>query len=113
MILTVVQVVLAVLYVIAGLWKITGETAALEQAMPGFSMAVVRLIGVVEVLAALGLALPLVVRKQAKVAGWASVVLAGEAAVFAIYHLLHQAYLPAGATGLLGLLAALVAWRRL
>src|SRR2546430_17515689 len=52
--LWVVQVVLAVLYVIAGLGKIMGQGPMLEKMMPGFSLALIRLVGLGETLAGLG-----------------------------------------------------------
>ena len=111
--LWVVQVVLAVLYVIAGLGKIMGQGPMLEKMMPGFSLALIRLVGLGEALAGLGLALPAAARRWAAVAGWAGAILATEAVVFVVYHLSHGAYVPAGASLVLGLLAAFVAWRRL
>jgi len=108
--LWVVQVVLAVLYVIAGLGKIMGQGPMLEKMMPGFSLALIRLVGLGEALAGLGLVLPAAARRWAAVAG---AILATEAVVFVVYHLSHGAYVPAGASLVLGLLAAFVAWRRL
>jgi hypothetical protein len=49
--LWVVQIVLAVLYVMAGLWKATGQGPMLEEMMPGFSLALIRLVGLGEALA--------------------------------------------------------------
>ncbi|OLE13967.1 MAG: hypothetical protein AUG93_00495 [Armatimonadetes bacterium 13_1_20CM_4_65_7] len=111
--LWVVQIVLAVLYVIAGLSKIAGQGPMLEKMMPGFSLALIRLVGLGETLAGLGLVLPAVARRWTAVAGWAGAILAAEAVVFVIYHLGHGAYVPAGASLVLGLLAAFVAWGRL
>ena len=66
-----------------------------------------------EALAGLCLVLPAAARRWAAVAGWAGAILAAEAVVFVVYHLSHGAYVPAGASLVLGLLAAFVAWRRL
>jgi hypothetical protein len=96
----------------AGLWKVTGEGPMLEKMMPGFSLALIRLVGLGEALAGLGLVLPAAARNWAAVAGWAGAILAAEAAVFVVYHLGHGAYMAAGATLVLGLLAAFVAWGR-
>src|SRR5437867_7000369 len=85
--LWVVQVVLAVLYVIAGLGKIMGQGPMLEKMMPGFSLALIRLVGLGEALAGLGLVLPAAARGWAAVAGWAGAILAAEAVVFVVYHL--------------------------
>ncbi len=111
--LWVVQIVLAVLYVMAGLWKATGQGLMLEKMMPGFSLALIRLVGLGEALVGAGLVLPAAARSWAAVAGWAGAILAAEAAVFVVYHLWHRAYMPAGASLILGLLAAFVVWGRL
>src|SRR5439155_20323621 len=111
--LWVVQVVLAVLYVIAGLGKIMGQGPMPEKTMPGFSLALIRLVALGEALAGLGLVLPAAARRWAAVAGWAGAILAAEAVVFVVYLLSHGSYVPAGAWLVLGLLAACVAWRRL
>lgn len=111
--LWVVQIVLAALYAVAGLWKVTGQGPLLEQMMPGLSLALIRLVGLGEAITGLGLVLPAAARSWAAVAGWAGAILAAEAAVFLVYHLWHRAYVPAGATLVLGLLAAFVAWGRL
>lgn len=110
--LWVVQIVLAALYVMAGLWKVTGQGPMLEKMMPGFSLALIRLVGLGEALVGLGLVLPAAARSWAAVAGWAGAILAAEAAVFVVYHLWRGAYMPAGASLVLGLLAAFVAWGR-
>jgi uncharacterized membrane protein YphA (DoxX/SURF4 family) len=110
--LWVVQIVLAALYVMAGLWKVTGQGPMLEKMMPGFSLALIHLVGLGETVTGLGLVLPAAARSWAAVAGWAGTILAAEAAVFVVYHLWHRAYMPAGATLVLGLMAAFVAWGR-
>lgn len=86
--LWVVQVVLAALYVMAGVWKVTGQGPMLEKMMPGFSLALIRLVGLGEALVGLGLVLPAAARSWVAVAGWAGAILAVEAAVFVVYHLL-------------------------
>jgi len=111
--LWVVQIVLAALYLMAGLWKVIGQGPMLEKMMPGLSLALIRLGGLGETLAGLGLVLPAAARSWTAVAGWAGAILAVEAVAFVVYHLSHGAYVPAGATVILGLLAAFVAWGRL
>ena len=110
--LWIIQIVLAILYIMAGLYKITGQAPALEESMPGFSLTLIRLVGVGEALAALALVLPLFMRSWSKIAGWAGAILAVEAVVFVVYHLSHGASKPAVATLILGLLAAFVAVKR-
>ncbi len=106
------QLILAALYVSAGVWKVTGEGPSMETMMPGFSLTLIRLVGVVETLAALGLVLPVASRKMMRVSGWAGAILAAEAVLFVVHHVSHGAYGPAGVTFVLGLLAAFVAWGR-
>lgn len=110
--LWVVQSVLAVLYTMAGLWKVSGQEPVLVQAMPDLSIGLIRTVGVLEAVAALGLVLPVIARDKIAVAGWAGALLSLEAALFAVYHVRHHAYAPAGATVVLGLLAAFVSWGR-
>ena len=98
--------------VMAGLWKITGQGPVLEKMMPDLSLALIRVIGLGEIWMGLGLVLPTAARSWAAVTGWAGAILAAEAVVFLLYHLWHKAYMPAGATLVLGLLAAFVAWGR-
>jgi putative oxidoreductase len=111
--LWVAQTVLAALYLMAGLWKVAGQGPMLKKMMPGLSLALIRVVGLGEALAGLGLVLPAAARSWAAVAGWAGAILAVEAAAFVVYRLRHGAYVPAGATVILGLLAAFVAWGRL
>lgn len=110
--LWVAQIVLAALYLVAGLWKVTGPGPMLKKMMPGLSLALIRLVGLGETLAGLGLVLPVAAPGWAAVGGWAGAILAVEAAVFVVYRLRHRAYVPAGATVILGLLATFVAWGR-
>jgi putative oxidoreductase len=93
--LWVVQIVLAALYVMAGLWKVTGQGPMLEKMMPGLSLTLIHLIGLGEPLAGFALVLPAVTRRWPSVAGWAGALLAAEAAVFVVYHL-YQGRLYAG-----------------
>ena len=110
--LWIIQIVLAALYIMAGLWKIAGGQA-LQESMPGFSLSLIRLVGIVETLAGLALVIPLVARSWSALAGLAGAILAVEAVIFVIYHISHKAFLPAGVTVVLGILAAFVALKRL
>src|SRR3989449_10803276 len=107
--LWVAQTVLAALYVMAGLHKVTGQGSMLEKMMPGMSLALVRVIGVGEALAGFALVLPAAARGWAAVAGWAGAILAAEAGVVVVYHLLDRAYVPTGGPVVLGLPAAFLA----
>src|SRR2546427_11563773 len=108
--LWVAQTVLDALYVMAGLHKVTGQGPMLEKMMPGMSLALIRVIGVGEALAGFALVLPAAARGWAAVAGWAGAILAAEAVVFVVFHLLHRADGATRATLGLGLLGAFVAW---
>lgn len=61
-ILHLVQIVLAALSVMAGISKVTEQGPTLEQLMPGLSLDLIRLVGLGELLAGLGLVLPVVAR---------------------------------------------------
>lgn len=111
--LWIAQLALAVLYVLAGLWKLAGPAPSLEGQMPSLPLTLIRMIGLAETLAALGLALPAVAPRSLVVAGWAAAILAAEAVVFLVYHVQHGARVPAVAMLVLGLLAGFVAWGRL
>ena len=110
--LSVLQLVLAILYVMAGIWKLTGEGPILQETMPGFSLFLIHAVGLAETLAGLCLALPVIVRKWDVAAAWAGAFLAVEAAIFVVHHLRHGAYGPAAVTLVLGLLASFIAWKR-
>src|SRR2546425_2232658 len=111
--LWVAQTVLAALYVMAGLHKVTGQGAMLEKKMPGMSLALIRVIGVGEALAGFALVLPAAARGWAAGAGWAGAILAAEAGLVVFFHPLHRAYVPTRATVVFGLLAAFLGWGRM
>jgi putative oxidoreductase len=111
--LWIAQIILAVLYVLAGVWKLMGEGSTLEEIMPGFSLTLIRVVGIVELLAGLGMVLPAIVRRWRMVAAWAGIVVAVESVLFVVYHLSLAAIGPAVAVVVLGALAAFVAWGRL
>ncbi len=111
-VLLIIQIILAALYIMAGIYKITGQAPALEASMPGISVNLIRLIGIAEALAATGLLLQLFRRKWPKLAGWAATFLAVEAFAFILYHLSHKANGPAMAMLILGLLATFLAWKK-
>src|SRR2546427_1225463 len=111
--LWVVQIVLAVLYVIAGLSKIAGQGPMLEKMMPGFSLALIRLVGLGETLAGLGPVRPAVARRWTAVAGWAGAILAAGAGVVVFFPPWRRAYVPAGASLVFGRRGAFGAWGEL
>jgi len=108
-----VQAILATLYLMAGGWKAAGSAPSLEQMMPGFPLLLIRIVGVAETVAAIGLVIPAVLSDRLAVAGWAGAFLAAESAVFVVVHLAGGVWGPAVATLILGGLSAFVAWGRL
>src|SRR5207245_6890372 len=86
--LWVAQTVLAALYVMAGLHKVTGEGPLIEKMMPGMSLALVRVIGLGEELVGFALGLPAAARGWAAVAGWAGAILAAVEVVVVVFNLL-------------------------
>jgi hypothetical protein len=110
--LWIVQVILGVLYLMGGLYKLFGAAPAMEAMMPGFTLPLIRTVAVVETLAALGLLVPVVARRKQMWAACAGLVLAVEAVLFVVYHIAHKAWGPAVATVLLGFLAGWVAKAR-
>ena len=110
--LLIIQIILAALYIMAGIYKIIGQAPTLESSMPGMSLNLIRIFGLLEALAGLGLAIPLVKKSWSRMAGWAATFLAVEALVFVLYHLSHKANGPAMATLILGLLATFLAWKK-
>src|SRR2546427_10857544 len=101
--LWVVQIVLAVLYVIAGLSKIAGQGPMLEKMMPGFSLALIRLVGLGETLAGLGLVLPAGARRGTAGAGWAGANRGGEGGGVVYSHPGRAGVVPRAAVVVLGL----------
>jgi hypothetical protein len=81
-----------------GVMKVTGDVAMLEKMMPSFSLVLIRIVGVAETVAALGLVLPAATRFWPALSAGAAVGLAVEAVLFVAYHLSVGAYVPAVAT---------------
>ena len=110
--LIIIQILLGGLYLMAGAYKVAGQAPMLEASMPGMSISLIRIIGIVEALAGTGLLFPLFRRSWTRMAAWSATILAVEALAFVLYHLKHHANGPAMATLMLGLLAAFLAWKR-
>src|SRR2546427_12776132 len=92
--LWVAQTVLAALYVMAGLHKVTGQGSMLEKMMPGMSLALIRVIGVGEALAGFAPVPPAAARGWAAGAGWSGAILAAAGGWLCWYPLLLPAPLP-------------------
>jgi uncharacterized membrane protein len=113
--LWVVQGLLAATFLAAGLMKATAPLEQMEASMPWVSGAMgpaVRVIGVVEVLGALGLILPAATRIKPSLTPLAAIGLTTVMALASITHLVRGEVQMLPVTALLGGLAALVAWGR-
>jgi len=113
--LWVVQVVLAVMFGMAGFMKATQPLAALAQQIPwvpDVPAALVRFIGVAEFAAALGLVLPAATRIRPRLTPLAAVGLVLVMTLAAIFHLTRGELAGIVANAVLGAAAAFVAWGR-
>lgn len=114
--LWVVQVLIGLAFLMAGLGKSTQPIAELGKNMPwalAVPEALVRFIGVSELLGGLGLILPSATRIQPKLTGFAAVGLVIVMVLAAGFHATRGEYPGIGVNVVLGGLAAFVAWGRL
>ncbi|MGO4385635.1 DoxX family protein [Specibacter sp. RAF43] len=114
--LWIVQILLACMFLLAGVMKSTRPIATLAQKMSWvnhYPAGVVRLVGAVELLAAIGLVLPLATGIAPILTPLAAVGLAAVMVLAAVYHLRHKEFSGVGINAVLFLLAAVVAWGRL
>jgi len=109
---TMVQLVVGAFFVMAGIYKLVGPAASLQKAMPDFSLITIHLIGVVEILAALCLALPVITGRFLGFVMWGASIIAAEGLWFSFYHFQRGAFFPALMTLVLAACAAFVAWVR-
>jgi uncharacterized membrane protein YphA (DoxX/SURF4 family) len=113
--LWVVQVLLAVAFFMAGLMKLTTPYEALNAQMPwttAFPEGMVRFIGLVEVLGAIGLVLPSATRIQPRLTPLAALGLVVVMVLASGLHLSRGEGAMVPANLVLGALAAFVAWGR-
>ena len=109
---TMVQLVLGAFYIMAGVYKIVGPGATLRQSMPDFSLLTIHVIGIVETLAALCLALPVMTGRFTAFVMWGAAIIAAESFWFSFYHFQRDAFFPALMALVLAFCAAFVAWVR-
>jgi uncharacterized membrane protein YphA (DoxX/SURF4 family) len=112
--LWVVQVLLAIVFVMAGLAKLMAPAAELAKATGAIVLPVgmVRFIGVAELAGALGLILPSLTRIRP---GLTPLAAAGLVVVMVLatgYHIVREEFASVPVTTLIGVLAAFVAWGR-
>jgi putative oxidoreductase len=109
------QIVLAAMFIMAGLPKTLTPIQELAATMPlaaEVPEALVRFIGISELLAAIGLVLPGVFRIKPQLISVAAAGLVVIMVLAILYHLAKGEIVPAGINVVLGLLAAFVAWGR-
>jgi hypothetical protein len=109
------QVLLALMFGMAGVMKSTQPIEAMAANMPWVANlpGLVRFIGIVELLGAIGLILPAATRILPVLTPAAGAGLATVMVLAAGYHAMHGEYSAIVANAVLGLLAAFVAWGRL
>jgi uncharacterized membrane protein YphA (DoxX/SURF4 family) len=113
--LWIAQIILAALFVTAGITKLTQPADKLAKSLPwtrDFSPAAVRFIGVAEFLGAVGLVLPALTRIAPALVPVAACGLAVVMVLASAYHFRKKELSAIGFTGALFALAAFVAWGR-
>ncbi|MCP1384756.1 DoxX family protein [Runella salmonicolor] len=113
--LWIIQVLLALMFAFAGFTKMTTPISKLAPQMPwvnDFSESMVRFVGAVELLGAIGLVLPALLRIKPLLTPLAALGLAVTMLFAAIYHLTKAEYQGIGINAVLGGLALFVAWGR-
>ena len=114
-VLWILQVVLAVAFLAAGAWKLTQPLAELAVSLPWTADvpgALVRFIGVAEVLGGLGLVLPAATRILPRLTPIAAAALALDMVFATLFHVMRGETMMAPVTLILVALLAFVAWGR-
>jgi putative oxidoreductase len=113
--LWIVQGLLALMFAFAGFTKMTTPISELAPQMPwvnDFSESMVRFVGAVELLGAIGLLLPALLKIKPLLTPLAALGLAITMLFAAVYHLTKAEYSGIGINAVLGGLALFVAWGR-
>ncbi|WP_273211954.1 DoxX family protein [Runella zeae] len=113
--LWIVQVLLAAMFLMAGFMKLTTPIAELATQLPwvkDFSEGMVRFVGAVELLGAIGLILPSLLRIKPILTPLAALGLTTVMIAAAVYHALKGEFAAIGFNFVLGALALFVAWGR-
>lgn len=112
----IVQILLALAFGMAGLWKLTTAPEALVQQGLAWAVAVppvlVKFIGLSEFLGAVGLVLPAATRIKPQLTAWAASGLVTVMVLASGFHLMRGEAMAAPVNLVMGLLAAFVAWGR-
>lgn len=114
-ILWVAQVILGAMFLMAGIMKSTKPIEELDAQLPWVTqvpLALVRFIGVSELLAGIGLILPSLLRIQPKLTAWAAVGLVAVMIFAMIFHVTKGEYNAVVFNLILGAIAAFIAWGR-
>lgn len=113
--LWIAQVLLAVMFILAGLMKATQPIEALAESLPwvsSTSLGLVRFIGVSELLGGIGLILPALLRIKPFLTIWAAIGLAVVMVLAAIFHASRGEYSGIGVNLVFMAIALFVAWGR-
>lgn len=114
--LWIAQSLLAIMFIIPGFMKTTQPINQLGTMMPWVSntpVALVRFIGIAEILGAVGLLLPSILRLKPSLTGWAAIGLATVMLFATAFHLKQGETNMIGTTVTIMLIAAFIAWGRL
>lgn len=115
LILWITQIFIAILFLMAGLTKATSPMEDLQKQMnwvTRFPELVVRFIGVAELLGALGLILPSLVRIKPFLTVWAAYGLLTIMILASIFHFMHAEYNFIGINLIFAFFAGFIAWGR-
>jgi uncharacterized membrane protein YphA (DoxX/SURF4 family) len=113
--LWIVQVILAAMFMMAGITKATKPATELAAMMPwteAMPLLMVRFIGAAEFLGAIGLLLPSLFRVKPVLTPVAASALVGVMSMATLFHISRSEFGVIGFNLMLGVLAALVAWGR-
>jgi putative oxidoreductase len=113
--LWIAQVLLAGMFIMSGFMKVAQPIEQLSQMLPWaseVSSALVRFIGISELLGGIGLILPALLRIKPQLTAWAALGLVGVMIFAAIFHASRGEFSAIGMNVVLALIAAFVAWGR-
>jgi putative oxidoreductase len=113
--LWIAQIILGAMFTMAGIMKATQPAEALMEVIPWANatpIALVRFIGVSELLGGLGLLLPSLLRLKPRLSVWAAIGLMTVMLLAALFHVIRAEYSDIGMNVLLMSIAAFIAWGR-
>jgi len=114
-ILWVAQVLLALMFIMTGFMKIFQPVEELSKMLPWVAQspeALVRFIGVSELLGGLGLILPAALRIKPALTGWAAIGLLTVMVLASILHISRGEFSAIGMNIIIAIVAAFIAWGR-